>query len=41
MIKEYQYDPCKRLIRNETDGSYYLDPDLFPATTDNSTGNVA
>jgi hypothetical protein len=24
LIKTYQYDPCNRLIRNDTDGNFYV-----------------
>ena len=35
LIETYQYDPCNRLIRNDTDGSYYVPSKLLESAATN------
>ena len=42
LIETYQYDPCNRLIRNDTDGSYYVPSELLEsAATNISNQNIS
>jgi hypothetical protein len=35
LIESYQYDPCNRLIRNATDGTYYVPSELLDESATN------